>query len=114
MALEAPPPFGSTFDRHAVAAPHSPTRGLPKKFTSHPQEFWGTAASRKCGLKVERADAPGDLGEYTPPVVILNAVQGLFETDYPETDIPDLLFSPAVSDSFATFHVSCWKTKWAI
>jgi hypothetical protein len=66
------------------------------------------------GLKVERADAPGDLGEYTPPGgVILNvAVQGLFETDYlGDLDIPDLLFSPAVSDSFATFHVSCWEDE---
>ena len=66
------------------------------------------------GLKVERADAPGDLGQYTPPGgVILNvAVQGLFETDYlGDLDIPDLLFSPAVSDSFATFHVSCWEDE---
>ena len=66
------------------------------------------------GLKVQRVDVAGNVLEYTPPNgVILNlSVQGLFETDYlADLQIPPLLFSPSVSDSFATFHVSCWEDQ---
>ena len=66
------------------------------------------------GLKVQRVDAPGDIAAYSPVAGSIpnNSVQGLFETDYlDDIDLPEVLFNPAVSDSFATFHVSMWEDE---
>ena len=66
------------------------------------------------GLRVQRVDAPGDIDAYSPVAGSIpnNSVQGLFETDYlDDIDLPEVLFNPAVSDSFATFHVSMWEDE---
>ena len=61
--------------------------------------------TRRCPWRPRRIHAPG----WGHPQC---GCAGLFETDYlGDLDIPDLLFSPAVSDSFATFHVSCWEDE---
>ena len=66
------------------------------------------------GLKVQRVDVDGNVNNYAPLAgeIPNNSVQGLFETDYIEDlAIFTSLFNPAVSDSFATFHVSLWEDE---
>ena len=66
------------------------------------------------GLKIQRVDVEGNVNNYAPLAgeIPNNSVQGLFETDYIEDlAIFTSLFNPAVSDSFATFHVSLWEDE---
>jgi hypothetical protein len=82
--------------------------------TTH-RSFGSTSNSQQnIGLKIQRVDAVGNVAEYTPPPgnIPNNGVTGLFETDYiGEMEIFGQLFNPAVSDTFATFHVSLWETE---
>lgn len=73
-----------------------------------------TNSQENIGLKVQRVDVLGNVNNYVPVAgeIPNNSIQGLFETDY----IDDLaiftpLFNEAVSDSFATFHVSLWEDE---
>jgi hypothetical protein len=66
------------------------------------------------GMKVQRVDVVGNVNNYAPAAGSIpnNSVQGLFETDYvADLQILTTLFNPALSDTFATFHVSMWEDE---
>lgn len=73
-----------------------------------------TNSQENIGMKIQRVDVEGNVNTYAPSPgdVPNNSVQGLFDTDYiQDLQIFTTLFSPAVSDSFATFHVSLWEDE---
>ena len=73
-----------------------------------------TNSQENIGLKVQRVDVEGNVNNYVPAAgeIPNNSIQGLFETDYiDDLAIFTALFNPAVSDSFATFHVSLWEDE---
>ena len=66
------------------------------------------------GMKIQRVDVEGNVNSYTPSAGSIpnNAVTGLFETDYiQDLQILTPLFNVALSDTFATFHVSLWEDE---
>ena len=80
--------------------------------TQH-RSFGDNANSQEnIGLKVQRVDELAlrctfPLQEASPTTRFR-----AFETDYiDDIDLPEVLFDPAVSDSFATFHVSMWEDE---
>ena len=103
-------------DRHALA----PLRGVCGRLhrdvgaTLHRSFGESTNSQENIGLKVQRVDVEGNVNNYTPLAgeIPNNSVQGLFETDYiQDLAIFTTLFNPALSDSFATFHVSLWEDE---
>ena len=80
------------------------------------RSFGANANSQEnVGLKVQRVDIEGgNVNNYAPAAgsIVNTSVQGLFETDYVEDlQIFTYLFNPAVSDTFAVFHVSLWEDE---
>ena len=73
-----------------------------------------TNSQENIGMKIQRMDVEGNVNNYSPAAGSIpnNSVQGLFDTDYiQDLQIFTSLFSPALSDSFATFHVSLWEDE---
>ena len=92
-----------------------PAAYLANSVVTQHRSFGDNANSQEnIGLKVQRVDEVGPVAAYVPVAGSIpnNSVQGLFETDYiDDIDLPEVLFDPAVSDSFATFHVSMWEDE---
>ena len=93
----------------------NPAAYLANSVVTHHRSFGDNANSQEnIGLKVQRVDVSGLVEAYVPIAGSIpnNSVQGLFETDYvADIELPEVLFDPAVSDSFATFHVSMWEDE---
>lgn len=97
---------------HFQAAPGAYT--VDEVVTLHRSFGPANNSQQSIGLKVEREGGSGQVDAFTPPAgnIPNNAVSGVFETDYVgEMEIFGQLFNPAVSDTFATFHVSLWETE---
>ena len=93
----------------------NPAAYLANSVVTQHRSFGDNANSQEnIGLKVQRVDVSGLVEAYVPIAGSIpnNSVQGLFETDYvADIELPEVLFDPAVSDSFATFHVSMWEDE---
>ena len=118
VAFVTPPASFLTYPWTAMPWPHFEVDPAAYTATSVPtlhRSFGATSNSQEdIGLKVQRVDVLGNVNSYAPTAgaVVNNSVQGLFETDYvDDLQIFTDLFNPALSDSFAVFHVSLWEDE---
>ena len=118
VSFVTPPSSMLTYPWTAMPWRHyalDPEAYLATSVVTQHRSFGDNANSQEnIGLKVQRVDELGPVDAYVPFAGSIpnNSVQGLFETDYvDDIDLPQVLFDPAVSDSFATFHVSMWEDE---
>ena len=118
VAFVTPPTSFLTYPWTAMPWPHFEVAPSVYTATSVPtlhRSFGSTSNSQEdIGLKVQRVDVLGNVNSYAPAAgaVVNNSVQGLFGTDYvDDLQIFTDLFNPALSDSFAVFHVSLWEDE---
>ena len=118
VAFVTPPTSFLIYPWTAMPWPHFEVAPSVYTATSVPtlhRSFGSTSNSQEdIGLKVQRVDVLGNVNSYAPAAgaVVNNSVQGLFGTDYvDDLQIFTDLFNPALSDSFAVFHVSLWEDE---
>jgi len=118
VAFVTPPTSALTYPWTAMPWPHFVESADAYIATSMPtlHRSFGesTNSQENVGMTVQRVDVEGNVNNYTPLAgeIPNNSVQGLFETDYiQDLAIFTTLFNPALSDSFATFHVSLWEDE---
>ena len=118
IAFVTPPTSALRHPWTAMPWPHFVDSAEEYTATSIPtlhRSFGASSNSQEdIGMKIQRVDVTGNVNSYTPSSGSIpnNSVEGLFETDYyQDLQVLTTLFSPALSDSFATFHVSLWEDE---